>query len=89
VPVRYALEQNYPNPFNPVTTIKYSVPSAGNIKLAVFDLNGRLIKELVNSHHHTGNYIESVDMSAYASGIYIYELSSEDVSISKKMALIK
>jgi len=89
VPVKYALEQNYPNPFNPVTTIKYSVPSAGNIKLAVFDLNGRLIKELVNSHHHTGNYIESVDMSAYASGIYIYELSSEDVSISKKMALIK
>lgn len=89
VPVDYILEQNYPNPFNPVTSIKYSVPAAGNVKLVIYDLNGKEIKVLVNSYHSTGNYIETTDMSVYASGVYIYELSAEEISISRKMVLIK
>ena len=89
VPTNYQLEQNYPNPFNPVTTIKYSVPKPGEVKLTIYDMNGKVIKVLVNSHHAIGNYVESLDMSVYASGVYFYELSSADITISKKMILIK
>jgi len=89
VPTKFRLEQNYPNPFNPVTTIKYSVPKPGDVKLTIYDMNGKLIKVLVDSRHTTGNYIETLDMSIYASGVYLYELSTEDITISKKMILIK
>ncbi len=89
VPQSFILEQNYPNPFNPVTTVKYSVPVAGNVKLALYDINGREIAVILNKFHSIGNYIETIDMSSYASGVYFYELSTENITLTKKLALIK
>lgn len=89
VPTEYILEQNYPNPFNPNTIINYSVPKAGNVKLIVYDLNGKEILSVINNFHAIGNYTESIDLSKYSSGIYIYELSAGNFSISRKMVLIK
>lgn len=89
IPTEYILEQNYPNPFNPVTTIKYSVPKAGIVKISVYDLNGKELLNITEKFHTAGNYIETLDMTNFSSGIYLYELSTEKISISRKLVLIK
>jgi hypothetical protein len=89
VPVNFSLEQNFPNPFNPSTTIKYSIPVAGLVTIKVFDAAGREIKQVVNSFHHAGNFIENIEMNEHSSGIYIYTMLSGNINISRKMVLMK
>ena len=54
LPKAFALHQNFPNPFNPVTTIHFDLPKESNIKLSVYDILGRSIKELVNEKQSPG-----------------------------------
>jgi hypothetical protein len=56
VPGRAALAPNYPNPFNPATTLRFSLPRGGHVRLAVFDGAGRLVRELVGEHRETGDH---------------------------------
>ncbi len=87
--VGFTLEQNYPNPFNPSTTIRYSLPSAGEIELTVFDVFGSEIETLVNQRQPAGNYTIDFDASELSSGIYFYQLSTGSFSQTKKLTLIK
>ena len=89
VPVDYYLSQNYPNPFNPTTQISYAIPSAGNVKLVVFDILGREIATLVNEFKTAGYYGVNFDASNLASGIYVYRIEAGDFRDTKKMLLIK
>jgi hypothetical protein len=87
--VSYVLEQNYPNPFNPSTTIKYSVPQAGQIKLVVFNMIGEEIAVLVNEMQQPGKYEVRFDASALSSGVYIYRMECESFRDVKKLVLMK
>jgi hypothetical protein len=91
VPTKYALYQNYPNPFNPSTTIKFSLPKAGNIILRVYDITGREVKTLINNEHlNRGTVTLSFNGSNLASGVYFYSLLVDGIIIdSKKMVLLK
>lgn len=89
VPVKYVLEQNYPNPFNPSTGIKYSIPTAGNVTLKVYDLTGQVVSTLVNEFKSAGSYEVSFNASALASGVYYYSISSGEFSKTMKMVLVK
>jgi uncharacterized delta-60 repeat protein len=89
IPDKYSLGQNYPNPFNPVTNIKFSIPKASNVKLAVFDIQGREIAQLVNQELGSGIYNVDFDASHLASGTYFYRMETADFSDVKKMILIK
>jgi len=89
IPTEYSLLQNYPNPFNPATTIKYSVPKAGNVTIKIFDINSKEIMTVVNNYHTAGNYIESIDLSSFSSGVYFYELTAGNVKLFNKMVLLK
>ena len=89
VPVEYTLEQNYPNPFNPTTTIKFSVPEVSNVKLTVYNALGQKVAELVNNTLEAGSYSYSWDASNVASGLYFYELNTNNFSSVKKMMLVK
>jgi hypothetical protein len=93
VPKKFEVSQNYPNPFNPVTKIDYQLPEAGKIKIVIYDMLGREIKNLVNEVKPAGFYSAEFDASSLASGIYIYRLSLESSNnnfiITKKMSLIK
>lgn len=85
----FALYQNYPNPFNPVTTIKFSIPEISNVKLSVYDMLGRKVKDLINDKFDAGIHTLNFDGSELASGIYICRLEvGKNISI-KKMMLIK
>jgi hypothetical protein len=89
VPEEYSLSQNYPNPFNPTTNIKFSIPKAGFVKLAVYDMLGREVENLVSQQLTPGTYRVDWNAVNFSSGIYMYSLTTEDFSLVKKMSLIK
>jgi hypothetical protein len=88
-PLTFALDQNYPNPFNPSTSIKYSVPETGNVRLAVFNLIGEEVAVLVNGTVQAGQYEVSFNASSLPSGVYLYKLQSANSVEVKKMMLLK
>lgn len=89
VPTTYALQQNYPNPFNPSTTIKFSIPKAGNVKLVVYDILGKEVSTLVNNFLNAGEYNFQFNASNLASGIYLYRLETNNFVKTNKMLLMK
>lgn len=93
---KFVLEQNYPNPFNPTTTIRYSIPvsdvnfaSGTNVKLVVYDVSGSEIATLVNDTQSPGNYEVEFNAVGFSSGIYFYRLTTNNVSMVKRMILMK
>lgn len=89
VPSKFNLEQNYPNPFNPTTNIRYSITKPGQVSLKIYNVLGQQVATLVNQEQKAGQYVVNFDASKLASGIYMYTLQSEGVSLTKKMMLLK
>ena len=93
----FVLRQNYPNPFNPTTKIRWQTPFSGWQTLKVYDVLGNEIATLVDEYRLAGNYevefnvAHSVmaDFAAIASGIYFYQLKTENYFETKKMLLLK
>lgn len=90
----FKLNQNYPNPFNPSTTITYQIPSNSFVRVNIYDINGQLIKELLNENQSTGEYRITWDgtnqyNSQAASGVYIYSVRCNDHILSRQMILLK
>ena len=86
----YILSQNYPNPFNATTNIEYTLPRPGNVRLTVYDISGKIIRELVNEHQSAGEYSIIFDTYGFASGIYFYEINiGSNTRLTKKMVLLK
>jgi hypothetical protein len=83
------LNQNYPNPFNPSTTIKFSVPQSGFVKIVVYDLAGSELETLVNQSMNAGSYEVNFDASDLASGVYIYRMIAGDYNFARKMSVLK
>lgn len=88
-PGSYELAQNYPNPFNPITTISYSLPKDGLVKLRVFDITGREIATLVNESKVAGSYQVNFNGSNLSSGVYFYKIDVGSFSEVKRMVLVK
>ena len=88
-PYVFSLKQNYPNPFNPSTTINYSLPHAGNVKLTVYNSIGSKVATLVNEYKPAGSYSVHFNASNLASGIYLYRLESGNYNTAKKLILMK
>ena len=89
LPNEYSLMQNYPNPFNPSTSINYKIIKPGMVYLRVFDLLGREVAVLVNEEKNAGSFNVSFNASHLTSGIYYYQLRTNDYLETKKMVLIK
>jgi hypothetical protein len=89
VVTKYNLEQNYPNPFNPSTTIKYSVPKASMVTLKVYNMLGQEVAVLVNEVKSSSENFIAFNASNLPSGLYIYQLTANNYSASKKMLLLK
>ncbi len=94
LPQEYALHQNYPNPFNPVTQISFSLPSAGEVTVQVYNLLGQRVRSLVSGFYEAGNH--SVDWDGaneagkqVSSGVYFYRLTAGSFTETKKMVLLK
>jgi subtilisin family serine protease len=88
LPSGFSLRQNYPNPFNPATTISFVLPRAGDYSLTIYNIIGRKVDE-ISGHASAGSVSIKWDGSGFASGLYMYKLSTEDFSSSRKMILLK
>ena len=85
----YSLAQNYPNPFNPSTKIEYRVKEAGFVSLEVYNILGVKVATLINEYIPAGNYIADFVAFDLASGVYIYKISVNNFTQTRKMILEK
>ena len=90
----FQLNQNYPNPFNPVTTISYYLPTNEFVDIAIYDLTGRIVKNLVSLNQNAG--YNSIQWNAtnnsgkkVNSGIYLYSIQAGEFRQTKKINYIK
>ena len=93
-PLTYTLSANYPNPFNPSTTIDYSIASAGEVSIVVYDMMGRHIRTLVSDFATPGSYnvvwdAKNDDGLSVSAGMYVYKMISGDFVEVNKMLLVK
>jgi flagellar hook assembly protein FlgD len=94
LPQTFTLSQNFPNPFNSSTVIRYSVPVAGAVDLAVYDLLGQRVAQLVGGRRDAGDYAVTWDGRddrgrAVASGVYLYRLEAGDKQVTRRLALVQ
>ena len=89
LPTEYKLSQNYPNPFNPVTTIQFSLPEISNVRLVLYDILGREVKEIVKGEYGPGYHKVMLDASNLASGVYFYRLEAGKFTNAKKLMIMK
>ncbi|NUN10640.1 MAG: T9SS type A sorting domain-containing protein [Ignavibacteriaceae bacterium] len=89
IPKEFSVSQNYPNPFNPSTTIDYSIPSASDVKIEVYDVIGNKVAELFNEKKEAGYYSVPFNASALPSGVYVYRIEAGEYRAGKKMTIIK
>ncbi len=89
VPKEFVLEQNYPNPFNPSTNINYSIPKSGYVDLKIYDMLGNEVATLVNEVEEAGTHHKVFQASQFSSGVYLYKLSFNGLTLTKKMMIIK
>ncbi len=85
----FDLSQNYPNPFNPSTTIRYTLPVAGSVQLKIFNILGQEVMTLVDGALKAGSYVVVFDASRLSSGVYLYQLKTDQYSSVKKMMMLK
>ena len=95
VPAVSKLHQNVPNPFNPTTTIKFDLAHDGQVRLQIFDVAGHLVRTLVNGTLTRG-YNQAVTWNGLdqngrrvPSGVYFYQLVTDDLTATNKMVMLK
>ena len=94
VPEQVELTGNYPNPFNPSTTIRFGLPDDGNVKIAIYSINGQEVTTLANSYFSKGYHEIKWDGKnpsgrLVANGLYITELKTGNHRLIKKMVFAK
>jgi hypothetical protein len=85
----FRLNQNYPNPFNPVTMIEYNVPRSSELEVSVYNLLGQRVKILFSGKQEAGTHRVEFDGTDLPSGIYLYQLKSNNFVAYKKCVLLK
>ncbi len=94
IPNEFKISQNFPNPFNPSTTIQYELPFRAKVRITIFDHLGREVVQLVNDIQVAGmNFLEWNGRNQLgtevSSGIYFYQVSSDEFIQSGKMVLVR
>lgn len=89
VPENYNLYQNYPNPFNAITNIEFDVPQNAYVKITIYDITGRIISTPVNESLNAGSYRIKFEGTELSSGVYFYNMRSDNFVQTKKMLLLK
>ncbi len=85
----FELFQNYPNPFNPNTIINYELRIRNFVSLKVYDIAGREVDVLVQSHLPAGRHGVKFDGSQFTGGVYYYRITAGQESETRAMILIK
>jgi len=79
----------YPNPFNPSFVVPFELTQAQDVNIKLYDMSGRLVKDVANGTHGIGSYEYRVNCDDLSSGIYILRTIVDDVASTQKMLLVK
>ena len=94
VPNQFKLYQNYPNPFNPITSLRFDLNEDSFVSITIYDMMGRVIKNLLNNHQTSGYKTIQWDATnnygkPVSAGIYLYQIQAGKYISTKKMVLLK
>ena len=89
LPHSVVLNQNYPNPFNPSTQINFQLQTSNNVILKIYDMLGREVATLVDRPVAAGSHTIQFDASGLASGLYFYQIKTDNFVETRKMMLLK
>ena len=87
--IKFSILKTYPNPFNPILNINYSLVIGSQVKINIYDINGRLVESIVSQYQAPGGYNFVWDASELASGNYIVKLDIGDKQYSNAITLLK
>ena len=88
--VNFTMVKNFPNPFNNQTKIQFKINRSSRVDLTIYNMAGQLIESIFESRNfHPGIHRVDFNSTGLASGIYFYELSSQNSTVHQKMLLIK
>ncbi len=90
IPEGFELHQNYPNPFNPTTEIQFTIPYKSNVTIDIINIAGQKVRTLTNQIYYAGNHIvtwngKDDNGNQLSSGIYLYRLITDNITLKKKM----
>ena len=85
----YRLEQNFPNPFNPTTSIVYTIPKSGFVRLAVFNLLGQEVALIFEGIQNEGTHEVEFRNSDLPSGIYFYRIQAPEFVETRKLTILR
>jgi hypothetical protein len=88
-PMSFNLSQNFPNPFNPSTSIQFTLPSRMYTTLKVYDMLGREVATLIDGFQESGSHDVKFDAAHLPSGVYLYRISTDTFTETKKLVLLK
>lgn len=89
IPDEFGIVSAYPNPFNSTTQISFRLTESGKIDLALFDLSGRQVLDLITGQYKAGLHTVTLDGSSLSSGFYLAKLNSTEGSSKLKLSFIK
>lgn len=89
IPTQFDLKQNYPNPFNPATIIEFALPKSAFVTLKVYNLLSEEVAMLISEQLSAGIHKLSWDARGLASGIYLYQLKTDEFVQMKKLILMR
>ena len=89
VPKNIKISAPYPNPFNPQTAIQIELNENMHLYVAVFDINGRVVKQLINGYLQKGNHEVTFNNKGLTSGIYFIRIEGEGIQHTSKVVLLK
>ena len=74
LPDEFGISKIFPNPFNPVTQIQYELTQFGLISIKIYDIQGRVVDQLIHKYQNPGHYSLNWNAVNHASGMYIVEM---------------
>lgn len=97
LPGEFSISQNFPNPFNPESKISYALPQAGLTRVRIFNMNGQLVKTLLDELKPAGEHVllwkgDDINGRQVSSGVYFYRIdvmTGEDLRFSSVMKMVK
>ena len=89
IPLEQMLYQNYPNPFNPSTAISYQLTAVRRVDLSIYNILGQKVATLVSEKQGPGQYQVNWNALGYPSGLYFYQIRTDDFVRTRRMLLLK
>jgi hypothetical protein len=85
----YSIDQSYPNPNSGTSNVEITLPTAGNVHLAILDITGNVVQTVMDRQMDAGSFTVEIKANDLASGTYFYQMTSGGVTLTRQMSIVK